>query len=369
MAVRKLLEEILRLQPEWQSTRSVAMDRRGVLVRRELPGWLRHRLPALAGAIGESIQDLAVEGRDGTGPKSELPWARLHSRSRSPSATVGWYVVYLFDAQGRAAYASLNQGTTVWDGVDYVPRDTSVLEERVAWARKLLASPLSDEPRLLESIELFARRTKLGRCYEAGNVVALKYPIDAIPGTDVLEKDLLLLVSLLGDVYRAAQAEPVPGEVAPEVADVLEATEEAAGKRRTGKGQGFRLSAAEKDLVEHHAMERAKHHFVTEGWTVKDVSRNDGSYDLHLTKGEELRHVEVKGTTTAGETVVLTRGEVQRQREYCPNNGLVVVRHIQLDRSCSPPRVSGGELVEVSPWTIADADLKVVSYLYDTNLS
>src|SRR4051794_8207014 len=110
------------------------MARRGVLVRKEAADWLRELLPQLSAAVPALVDDLAVEGRDGTGRKTEVPWLRVHSRTRSPSATEGWYVVYLFSAEGDRVYLSLNQGTTRWENGEFRARPPEELRARVAWA-------------------------------------------------------------------------------------------------------------------------------------------------------------------------------------------------------------------------------------------
>jgi len=76
------------------------MERRGTVVRREAAEWLRGELPALLELMPPGVEDLAVQGKDGTGRKTEVPWVRVFSVSRSPSATVGFYAVYLFAATG-----------------------------------------------------------------------------------------------------------------------------------------------------------------------------------------------------------------------------------------------------------------------------
>lgn len=48
-------------------------------------------------------------------------------------------------------------------------------------------------------------------------------------------------------------------------------------------------------------------------------------YDLHLTRGDEKLHVEVKGTTSDGSQIILTRAEVEWQRRFAPDNALVIV--------------------------------------------
>src|SRR4051794_14439804 len=107
------IEEVLALQPAWTWRNTPQMERRGVVVRTEMARWLRDELPALSELVPAEVEDLAVEGRDGTGRKTRVRWVRVFSKARSPSATEGFYVVYLFDAAGRKAYLSLGRGDTL----------------------------------------------------------------------------------------------------------------------------------------------------------------------------------------------------------------------------------------------------------------
>lgn len=68
------------------------------------------------------------------------------------------------------------------------------------------------------------------------------------------------------------------------------------------------------------------------------------------------------------EAVPLTRGEVEHHEEAYPNNALVVVRGIVLDKSKSPPTVSGGLLFEQQPWNIDPGALKVIAYHYTVSI-
>jgi MrcB-like, N-terminal domain len=109
-SLQGVLGQILQLQPLWAKDNTPAMSERGKLV--------RHLAPRLVEQVVgtkqvEGITDLAFEGRDGTGLKTKVPWVRLYSEERSPSATIGWYVVFLFSFDGSSVYLSLNQGTTV----------------------------------------------------------------------------------------------------------------------------------------------------------------------------------------------------------------------------------------------------------------
>jgi hypothetical protein len=94
------------------------------------------------------------------------------------------------------------------------------------------------------------------------------------------------------------------------------------------------------------------------------VKKRGAPYDVELTRNTEVWTFVVKGTTSMREAVQLTLGEVRHHAKAYPNNGLAVVRGIVLDRSTSPPTVSGGVLFEREPWSIIDSALTVISYKY-----
>ncbi|MFK0172421.1 MrcB family domain-containing protein [Streptomyces sp. NPDC090306] len=364
----ELLCEVLDLQRVWQAQNTDAMKRRGVLIRTEISEWLRGQTEAIAEVMGLPVEDVKAEGRDGTGLKTEVAWVRIHSQSRSPSATNGWYVVYLFSGDGERVYLSLNQGTTQWNGGEFKPRKTADLRKRVDWARPKISHEVAERTDLLETIHLSAR-TPLGRGYEPGNVIAIEYHRDAIPGPGILRTDLLFMARVLGALYRSADATPyIPGDVPLEVREATQSAATTASRRTTrGSGQGFLLTAAERRAIELHSVRLATEHFEAEGWSVKDVGATK-SYDLHLTRGEERLHMEVKGTTSDGGQVILTRAEVESQREFAPANALVIVHSIALDRSVKPVTATGGVLHCTSPWQIEDDSLTVVSYIHRTSL-
>ncbi|MFL6122984.1 MrcB family domain-containing protein [Actinophytocola sp.] len=339
------------------------MEKRGQLIRGEIATWLRSRLPVLATEVLETIQDLKVEARDATGLKSEIPWVRVYSASRSRSATEGWYLVYLFSASGDCVYLTLMQGTTRWVNGEYKPRPAQELRTRVEWARDLLATHLTPRSDLVEAIRLGARRSPLGASYEAGAVAALAYERDAIPPEETLELDLSFLVSVLSQLYVEVDGNLAqPGELAPEVADVMIAADPTANRRTSG--QGFRLSVSERLAIEKRAVKVARDYLVSIGFDVKDVGATR-PYDLHATRRDEQLFVEVKGTTSTGNEVILTQGEVELHEREHPHTMLIVVSSIRLDREIDPPTASSGELSVVHPWSIERTRLTPIAYRYD----
>lgn len=357
------LERIMELQPQWSHRKTPEMDERGQLVRHTGPEWLRTFSETLADALGIPHSDLLIEGRDGTGPKTEVPWFRFASRQRSPSATMDWYCVYLFDTQGQSAYLSLAHGSTDWTGVDFRPRPVEELHALGRWGRTAVLDISVHRPELSEAMELHSRRSNLGPAYEAGTAVCLRYDRAAVPDSDTLREDALFFAQMLRAVYSAATVIPPPVGTAPEVAEVIEVAQRTAGKASPLKGgQGFRASAEQRSAVERHAMSVVETHLRTNGWEVEDTSATK-PYDFFCVSNDSELFVEVKGTTSSGETVVLTRNEVEFHRNTWPNNSLAIVSGITLSGK-DGLTASGGQLTIVQPWSIEDERLQVVSYLY-----
>jgi hypothetical protein len=145
-------------------------------------------------------------------------------------------------------------------------------------------------------------------------------------------------------------------------ADVEDAIETLARPR----GFGPRLTAAERRVIEHHAVSVATAHFESLGYVVEDVGDYE-SYDLHATRADEVLVVEVKGTTTDGSDIVLTRNEVALHNRAYPLNALAIVRSILLTRAESDEAIpSGGELSVVMPWALDEDRLTPLAYSYST---
>ncbi|WP_457062560.1 MrcB family domain-containing protein [Mycobacteroides abscessus] len=363
--MRNGIEEVLLLQTEYSGDNTEAMQRRGIIVRTELAGELRELLPALIAR--SSIDDLRVQGKDGTGMKTEIPWTRVYSHSRSPRPTGGWYVVFLFSALGDRVYLSLNQGTTRWDGAEFKKQPEDELIARTQWARSILTNGGPFPSDWTTGIKLDNQRSELGTGYEIGNVVAKEYSLDEIPDDDEIEEDLLTAIGWLGEVYRAGdEGLTVPGD-SPELADIEQAIIAIAEPQRKPKGP--RLTSAERRVIEKRAVTVTREHFESAalGYITKDVGDKE-SYDILAIKGGDTIKVEVKGTTSNGTEIVLTRNEVNLHKDNHPANALAIVRHIELHRQDDGPTATGGELHLVMPWKVNDARLEPIAYRYSTGL-
>ncbi|WP_243295910.1 protein NO VEIN domain-containing protein [Geothrix mesophila] len=160
-----------------------------------------------------------------------------------------------------------------------------------------------------------------------------------------------------GDALARLLGGPSPGdEVEQELSLIL-------GKPSKGKGFAPGLSSAQKKAVENRAMEVAKKALEEEGWEVEDTSLGN-PFDLLARRSDVEMHVEVKGTCTTGEKVVLTRGEVKHHNKTTAVSALYVVSAIKLGGTKEAPVANDGTLRIIRPWAIDPAGLESLAYEY-----
>ena len=132
--------------------------------------------------------------------------------------------------------------------------------------------------------------------------------------------------------------------------------------RAAGKGQGFQLDQEMKVAVEALAMNLAAEFYSKDG-DVEDVHGRE-SYDLICRRGDEVKHVEVKGTTTNGAEVILTPNEVRHARQY-PCSALFVVSNIAILRAENGTvAATSGNHHCYDLWRVADGTLTPLGLRY-----
>ena len=139
------------------------------------------------------------------------------------------------------------------------------------------------------------------------------------------------------------------------------AEEEEIIEARSG-GQGYRLTPAQRQSVEMHAMKAAKAYFRSEGYTPEDTHKTK-PYDLVCRRNGETWYVEVKGTTSEGKQVFLTKNEVQHAKEDPDSSVLFLLAEIKLDQATG--KASGGHSRILQPWCPSDNALTPLQYSYD----
>lgn len=142
------------------------------------------------------------------------------------------------------------------------------------------------------------------------------------------------------------------------------AAQQAARSGGRGSRQGRQMSPQARKAIEELAMERATAHFRLQGYRVEDTSKGN-PYDLRCTRGDETLYVEVKGTTSLGEEVLLTPGEVRFAEANADQMVLFIVHSIELPTGPDedlPAR--GGIPVWEQPWRLKRESLKILTYGY-----
>jgi hypothetical protein len=233
------------------------------------------------------------------------------------------------------------------------------------WGREKLKLDKIENSRLKFSRNLEAKGN-LAEAYDRTSLCGFEYQKESIPSDDQIFSDLEFLLILLSKIYKYQEEDAtIPGSSSPERLEAETAISIAAGKDFTKprRQSRFQLPQTHKKLVEEHAIGVAMEVLEKRGF--KNI-RNVGSthsYDIAATLNGTHFYIEVKGTISLGEKIVLTKNEVLLHRQEHPNNALVLVSKISLDRN-EPPSASGGEVLFISPWEIRDSDLEALGYDY-----
>lgn len=128
-----------------------------------------------------------------------------------------------------------------------------------------------------------------------------------------------------------------------------------------GKSQGYNMDTIIKKNIEFYAMEKAKKHFVSIGYNVMDHSKQK-PYDYYCKREEEELFIEVKGTQSTGEQIILTRNEVDFVKTKPGKMVLFIVSEIIVNKETK--KVSSGKVNEINPWNIEDGKLLPMAYNY-----
>lgn len=133
-------------------------------------------------------------------------------------------------------------------------------------------------------------------------------------------------------------------------------------EKQHAKGQGFLLNTKLRSTLENYAMDAAKAHFKSDGFDWEDRSKNN-PYDLCCRRGKEVVYVEVKGTQTTGDQIILTNGEVEFARGHKGQMALFVLHSIRVTESEGDFHLTEGTTKLINPWEVKDECLKPLSFM------
>jgi len=135
-----------------------------------------------------------------------------------------------------------------------------------------------------------------------------------------------------------------------ETDDEIQMTLERQEVRR--RGQGCLVDAELRKAIEEHAVKKAISYYRKKGYAVEDVG-SVRSYDLRCTKGKKILHVEVKGTQSEGNTIILTRNEVTNAKSN--TTALYILSDIVVKKGRGKNHsLTAGKQTVLDPWDNRD---------------
>jgi hypothetical protein len=344
----EILWKICNLQPMYSSSNTAEMIERGKLIRTELSGDLRSRLPSLQSAFDPIFDDLSVEASDGIGRKTEAPWVRIFSKTMSPNPREGFYIVIHFAANGSAVFFTIGCGSTIWSGGDLRAIPDEELVTRTNWARFIVQQKFKTLEPFIDQIELGAKAS-LPRTFEKATALAKSIKKQELQSIDY-DSLLLRLAERLSEIYLA-QLDQRDVSLGDQETEAVIAIAKPLKKRRR-QGQG--LNAAERKAVEIQAMNVATDHLISIGYECTDTSASE-SFDILAKNNDQTLKIEVKGTTSdLCDSIMMTRNEVELHRNQKGLTGLLIVSKIRLRRDEKSPIATGGEVENLLRWDIDD---------------
>lgn len=333
------------------------MQERGRLIRTELANAVRERIPSLQAAFDPLFDDLAVEGSDGIGRKTEAPWVRFFSRAMSPNPREGFYFVIHFAADGSAVFFTVGCGSTIWSGEDLRLISDLELQKRTTWARGVIEQRWGTLNPFVDEIVLGAK-APLPRQFERATAIAKRLSVEELSRAD-LDQILYDGCERLSAIYLAQLA---GRDLSPGEQDAEEITLIAKPLRARRRSQGIGLTGAQRKAVEMRAMNLAKAYLVELGYECVDTSATK-PYDLIAKKQSVNLKIEVKGTTSdICDSVLMTRNEVDLHREERGKTGLIIVSRIELNRDGDNPSATGGTVEALLQWDIDEWTAKPVAF-------
>lgn len=188
MSLRSQLQRVLELQPSYSAGVNPEMQERNNIVKDLGVLQIRELITDL-----KEYKKLRVNGSGGVGANATVPWIRISDPAKSLSAQSGWYLVFLFAADGSSAVLTLNQGVT---GLNATKIAKSVEASRAILANNQYTQIVTSSKSQV-SFDLKAPSNKWAKLYQAGNIEAFVFERDAIPKDHVILEDIRYLLERL----------------------------------------------------------------------------------------------------------------------------------------------------------------------------
>ena len=355
-----IISKIANLQTKYSSKNTPEMKKRGILIRNELPNALKVHWQKFKKSIGKYASDLEIESSDGMGNKTQAPWVRMFSKSLSPSATDGYYMVIHFSINGLYCFVTVGCASTKLDrnrgSLKRIPKKQ--LAKKIKWVENTLKENNAELEKFTDRIELGSKHP-LPKSFEDATAICQKHEIKKLTEDELVESICVALknLSILYDYYSQLcdLSESEISEIK------IDSALNPVRKSKTSR-QGYGLNSEERKFVEIHAMLVVKDHLESTGFKVKDVS-STRSYDYIAKKNDKEIMVEVKGTTSHDpDAILMTKNEVELHNKYSGKTALAIVSGIKMKNRGDHPRCEDGILEYIYPWDISNWKLTPTSF-------
>lgn len=126
-------------------------------------------------------------GSVGQGQWAEIPWLCIFIKDLTISATRGYYIVYLFNADGSGLYISLNQGWTYFKD----KYGTKIGREKIRKTASIIRDKINTVPYNMKLLNIDLKgKGDLAKGYELGHICGRYYDIDNLPSEEEIINDL-----------------------------------------------------------------------------------------------------------------------------------------------------------------------------------
>ncbi|NOI69608.1 MrcB family domain-containing protein [Vibrio owensii] len=153
---------------------------------------LTKQLPqAIYSRVNLSREQFKVVGSIGQGGIADIPWLCIFDLDITSTASNGYYVVYLFDAQLKNLYLCLGQGWTQYETAYGNAEGRLRIASAVATIREQLSLPKGFSHKAIELISTGG----LARGYSDGVIFSKKYRLNSLPDEQTFANDLSLALT------------------------------------------------------------------------------------------------------------------------------------------------------------------------------
>lgn len=141
-----------------------------------------------------------IKSSGGQGGWGTIPWIGVFDKDIGVTATKGFYIVYLFSADMKQVYLSLNQGWTFFKESYGTRKGKKNIKKIAEMWKSILLSGLGEFS--LDEIDLAYRgnTTDLPKGYELGHICGKCYEVSALPNDDILIRDLQNMLTVFREL-------------------------------------------------------------------------------------------------------------------------------------------------------------------------